>query len=159
MLRFRPSSRRNDAAQKRQRQHECAHQPGSNARPRQCFARLLALCSPYLQLAQTHQTHALNLTLQLGWAGIFEKPQLETWPSRQLVLNSLLNQKKRCSQTLRRRGTMPMVRSKKSSSRRCDLRIFDSRHFGQVVAMSCSLLRTLGSARVGVQIAAHAPLE
>jgi hypothetical protein len=35
----------------------------------------------------------------------------------------LRNRKKRCSQMLQRKGTMPMLRSRKSNSLRCDLRM------------------------------------
>jgi hypothetical protein len=35
----------------------------------------------------------------------------------------------------------------KSSSRRCDLRMLGSRHFGHVIVMARNLLRTLGSGK------------
>jgi hypothetical protein len=35
---------------------------------------------------------------------------------------------------LQRKATMPIDVKKKSNGLRCDLRMFDSRHFGQVIA-------------------------
>jgi hypothetical protein len=51
----------------------------------------------------------------------------------------LRDRKKRCSQTLQRKGTMPIDVRKISNSRRCDLRMLDSRHFGHVIAMASKL--------------------
>jgi len=67
--------------------------------------------------------------------------------AHQPALISFRKRKNRCSQTLQRKGIIPILVSTKSNSRLRDLRTFDSRHFGQVIAMDCSLLRTWGSLR------------
>jgi len=59
------------------------------------------------------------------------------------ALRLLRNRKKRCAQRLQRKGTMPTMRNRISNSRRCDLRILHSRHFGHDIAIASNLLKEL----------------
>jgi hypothetical protein len=54
----------------------------------------------------------------------------------------LRNRKKRCSQRLQRKGTMPMLRKIKSNNRWCDRRMSGSWHFGHLTAIVGNLLKT-----------------
>jgi hypothetical protein len=66
-------------------------------------------------------------------------------------LRLLRDRKNRCSHTLQRKGTMPMLRNRKSNMRRCDLRTFVSRHFGQEIVMTAISLETLRPSEVSLQ--------
>ena len=68
----------------------------------------------------------------------------------------LRNRKKRCSQMLQRKGTMPMLRNRKSNSRRCDLRMSGSWHFGHRNSHSRQSPENLWPGEVDVPMAASA---
>jgi hypothetical protein len=72
------------------------------------------------------------------------------------ALRLLRDRKKRCSHRLQRKGTMPIQRNIMSSSRRCDLRMLRSRHFGHETAIAGNLLKILRPGEVGVPMAASA---
>ena len=73
----------------------------------------------------------------------------------------LRKRKKRCSHRLQRKGTMPMRFSRRSSSRRCDLRMLCSRHFGHETAIASNLLKILRPGEGGVprRIPPHSELQ
>jgi hypothetical protein len=52
---------------------------------------------------------------------------------------------------LQRKGTMPMLRNKKSNSRCCDIRMLRSRHFGHEITIASNLLKNQRPGEAGIQ--------